>query len=166
MRCQTRRKTLLAALIVCLLAAGVYSHCQIPCGIYDDAARLDSIAEHITTIEKSMKLIEATSERQDAFSTNQSVRWVQNKETHADALAEIVTYYFMTQRIKPVAKADSPEYAKYVKELTLLHQMLVSSMKAKQTVDTTHVNDLKEQLAAFKASYLGQNAMAAAGHTH
>jgi len=38
-----------------------YSHCQIPCGIYDDEARFTEIAEHITTIEKSMKEIESLS---------------------------------------------------------------------------------------------------------
>jgi nickel superoxide dismutase len=35
----------------------VYSHCQLPCGIYDDATRLKLIGEHILTIEKSMKQI-------------------------------------------------------------------------------------------------------------
>ncbi|MDY6953871.1 MAG: superoxide dismutase [Ni], partial [Thermodesulfobacteriota bacterium] len=33
------------------------AHCEIPCGIYDDQMRIDMIAEHITTIEKSMKQI-------------------------------------------------------------------------------------------------------------
>lgn len=31
-----------------------WAHCQIPCGIYDDAARFKALAEHITTIEKSI----------------------------------------------------------------------------------------------------------------
>ena len=34
------------------------------------------------------------------------VRWVVNKEVHADELSDIVTYYFMAQRIKP----GMPEY--------------------------------------------------------
>jgi nickel superoxide dismutase len=29
--------------------------CEIPCGIYDDEMRINMIAEHITTIEKSVK---------------------------------------------------------------------------------------------------------------
>jgi len=43
--------------LVTAFASIVYSHCQIPCGIYDDSVRFDMLAEHITTIEKSMKQI-------------------------------------------------------------------------------------------------------------
>ena len=51
---------------------------------------------------------------------NQLVRWVDNKEIHADELSEIVTYYFMTQRIKPpAADADDAAKAKYQKEIGL-----------------------------------------------
>ena len=49
-------------LAVAGIAPLVYSHCQIPCGIYDDPARLAMIAENITTIEKAMKSIEELSE--------------------------------------------------------------------------------------------------------
>ena len=34
-----------------------FAHCEIPCGIYDDHARVHMIEENITTIEKSMKSI-------------------------------------------------------------------------------------------------------------
>ena len=40
---------------VVVFVSMVYSHCQIPCGIYDDRARFDAIAENAATIEKSMK---------------------------------------------------------------------------------------------------------------
>ena len=33
------------------------ARCEIPCGIYDDQLRTQLIAEHATTIEKSMKQI-------------------------------------------------------------------------------------------------------------
>ena len=39
------------------LANFAASHCEIPCGIYDDAMRIDMIREHISTIEKSMTQI-------------------------------------------------------------------------------------------------------------
>ena len=58
------------------------AHCEIPCGIYDDQMRTKLIAEHATTIEKSMKEIQA------APNQNQAVRWVMNKEKHADELAQ------------------------------------------------------------------------------
>ncbi|MHC5121855.1 MAG: superoxide dismutase [Ni] [Planctomycetota bacterium] len=124
----------------------VYSHCQLPCGIYDDATRLKLIGEHILTIEKSMKQILTFS--------RQLVRWVQNKEQHADALSEIVTGYFMAQRVKPVA-VDSPQYKKYIEQLTLLHQMLQTSMKCKQTTELLHIEELKTLLDDFSKAYQG-----------
>jgi nickel superoxide dismutase len=139
------------------IGATVYAHCQIPCGIYDDPARVTAMAEHIKTIEKSMNQINAS-----GTSTNQSVRWVMNKEKHADELANIITYYFMAQRVKPSAQVGSDAYKKYVKELTRLHQLLQTSMKAKQSTDLAHVARLKALLHEFSDSYLG----AAAGHTH
>jgi len=80
--------------VVAILASIAYSHCQIPCGIYDDEARFGEIDEHITTIEKSMKEIERLSAEAKP-NMNQIVRWVNNKEHHADELSEIATYYFM-----------------------------------------------------------------------
>ncbi|MHC4288245.1 MAG: superoxide dismutase [Ni] [Planctomycetota bacterium] len=131
----------------------VYSHCQLPCGIYDDATRLKLIGEHILTIEKSMKQI-LTFSRSQPSNNNQLVRWVQNKEQHADALSEIVTGYFMAQRVKPVA-VDSPQYKKYIEQLTLLHQMLQTSMKCKQTTELLHIEELKTLLDDFSKAYQG-----------
>jgi nickel superoxide dismutase len=136
------------------LAAPVFSHCEIPCGIYDDEMRLDMIAEHITTIEKSMKQIVELSAAGDK-NYNQIVRWIDNKEEHAEQLQHIVYQYFMTQRIKPVEKADMEAYAKYQKHLELLHKMLVEAMKSKQTTDTAHTDALRKLLKDFRGSYLG-----------
>ena len=84
---------------------------------------------------------------------NQMVRWVQNKEKHADDTAEIITYYFMAQRVKPASASDSRAYKAYVNKLTLLHRMLVGCMKAKQTTDLEHVEELRSVLAEFKTAY-------------
>ena len=149
-----RKKTIVAILIVSLggFATMVYSHCQIPCGIYGDEGRFDMIAENITTIEKSMKQIDELSGK-DKPDMNQIVRWVQNKEKHADDTAEIITYYFMAQRVKPASAADSRAYEAYVNKLTLLHRMLVGCMKAKQTTDLEHIEQLRSVLAEFKTAY-------------
>jgi nickel superoxide dismutase len=145
--------SLISLLVV--LAGGVmtqvFSHCQIPCGIYDDAARLKMIGEHTMTIEKSMKQIIELSESK-ADNNNQIVRWVLNKEQHADALAEIVTDYFLAQRIK-TAEVDSPQYKNYIRQLTLLHQMIQTSMKCKQTTDLSQVEKLRTLLNDFSAAY-------------
>jgi len=148
-----KKPVMLGILIsVAIFTSMVYSHCQIPCGIYGDPARFDMLAEHITTIEKSMKQITDLSNR-DKPNVNQTVRWVQNKEKHADELSHIVTYYFMAQRIKLVVKAEGKAYEEYVKKLTLLHQMLVYSMKAKQTTDLSNVEKLRTLLAEFRTVY-------------
>jgi nickel superoxide dismutase len=125
-----------------------FSHCQLPCGIYDDQMRIQMIAEDITTIEKSMKeILRLTTE--DPANNNQIVRWVVNKENHANKLQEVVAQYFMTQRIKLDAKD-------YVKEITLLHKMLVYAMKCKQTTDVAHVEVLRSLLKDFEALYFGK----------
>jgi len=141
---------------VAILASIAYSHCQIPCGIYNDQMRFDTIAEHITTIEKSMKLITELS-GQDKPNMNQIVRWVQNKEEHADEISHIVSYYFMAQRVKLPEEGDSKAQNQYVKKLTLLHRMLVYSMKAKQTTDLANVEQLKSSLTEFHKIYFGES---------
>ncbi len=143
----------------------VYSHCQMPCGIYDDPARLAAIAENCTTVEKAMKqIVELSADPKKNM--NQIVRWVDTKEKHAEETEQIVSYYFMAQRIKPVSKGDAG-YEKYVKELTLLHEMLIYSMKTKQTTDLENVEKLRTLLAEFRTSYLGQTAqMGEHEHSH
>lgn len=139
------------------MALPALAHCEIPCGIYDDEARLAAIAEHITTIEKSINQIVALSKEEEPRNYNQIVRWVSNKEKHANDLQHIVTQYFMTQRIKPADTEDAEAHAAYLKKLTLLHKMLVYAMKAKQTTDLSNVEKLKSLLAEFRTAYLGPN---------
>lgn len=135
-----------------VLGSLAWSHCQVPCGIYGDEGRFETIAEHLTTIEKSMKQITELS-AQTKPNMNQIVRWVDNKEHHADEIAHIVTYYFMAQRVKLPAKGDAKAQKSYVKKLTLLHEMLVYSMKAKQGTDTANVEKLRSTLARFHEVY-------------
>ena len=131
------------------------AHCEIPCGIYEDTLRIELIKEHITTIEKSMKMIlELSNDEEPNY--NQIVRWVNNKEDHANKLQDIVGQYFLNQRIKPVEPA-SDKYQKYIKQLSLLHELLVYSMKAKQTTDLLYTEKLRTTILAFEKDYF---------HTH
>jgi len=165
MKSRINKKVAIGALFLSVIVLGslAYSHCQIPCGIYDDEMRFKMIAEHITTVEKSMKLIEELKE-QDDINANQIVRWVNNKEAHADELSHIITYYFMAQRIKIAPESSIQEYGKYVRKLTLLHEMLVTTMKAKQTTDLENVTKLRTLLNRFHDAYTGKAAMNK--HTH
>ncbi|MEE4243183.1 MAG: superoxide dismutase [Ni] [Desulfopila sp.] len=124
-------------------AAASWSHCEIPCGIYDDKMRITMLEEHIATMEKSMGQI---LDLEKGNNNNQLIRWVMNKEDHAEQFQNIVTQYFMTQRIKPDEKM-------YHEELALLHQMLIYAMKAKQTVDLENITKLKELVTAFDKLY-------------
>lgn len=157
MKKKINKKTVLGIVFILAAVFGslAYSHCQIPCGIYDDEARFGDIAEHITTIEKSMKLITELSD-QAKPNMNQIVRWVNNKDQHADELSEIVTYYFMAQRVKLPEEGDAKAQNEYVRKLTLLHKMLVYSMKAKQTTDLSNVQELRSLLDEFQKIYSGK----------
>jgi len=131
--------------IICLFSINAFSHCQIPCGIYDDEMRIDMINEHIGTIEKSMNQIMEL-QKEGLQNSNQLVRWIMNKEDHASEIQEIVSQYFMTQRIKP----DMKDYSK---KLGLLHEMLISAMKCKQTTDLTNVSKMRDLVKEFQRLY-------------
>ena len=136
---------LFAIFMVLFSVSLVWSHCEIPCGIYDDQMRVHMIAEHIKTIEKSMnKITELQKEKSKNY--NQLVRWIMNKEDHANMLQEIVSRYFMTQRIK----IDDDKYAD---KLIILHKILVYAMKCKQTVDFSHIETLRNLLKEFSKLY-------------
>jgi len=129
-----------------IIFSGIASaHCEIPCGIYDDETRIKMILEHISTIEKSINEI-LNIEKKEHHNSNQLIRWIMNKEHHADELQEIVTQYFMTQRIK----IDSKDYDK---KLAILHQILIYSMKCKQTTDLSNIEKLRNLLKEFQALY-------------
>jgi len=140
-------------LFVIVLSANIArSHCQIPCGIYGDYTRIDLLKENILTIEKGMNQINELS-KNAAENMNQLVRWINNKDNHADQFTEIVTYYFLSQRIKIVDTTNSAEFKTYQQKVTLLHQMMVFSMKCKQTTDLLNVEKLKSLVDEFTEIY-------------
>ncbi len=135
-----------AFIVSMVLSASVaLSHCEVPCGIYNDEARLNEIDEHVATIEKAMGQIELLGK--DGKNYNQIVRWVITKEDHAEKLQYIVTQYFMTQRLKP-GKEGTQE------QLKVLHKMLVAAMKAKQTTDTVYTKELHQLNHEFRKLYM------------
>ncbi|MFC1853798.1 superoxide dismutase [Ni] [candidate division CSSED10-310 bacterium] len=134
-------------------SAPSFSHCEIPCGIYGDAMRMDMIAEHIQTIKKSMNMIIKLSQEKEV-DQNQLVRWVMNKEKHAEALQNIIWQYFIAQRIKPVDDEKSAKYKTYIEQITLSHKLIIYAMKAKQSTDLAHISALEKLLAEFKTAYM------------
>lgn len=137
----------LAFMVVALIGATqtATAHCQIPCGIYGDDARFTEMLEHVTTIRKSINQINTLNAEKDK-NINQIVRWVNNKEAHADKISEIVHTYFLAQRIK--SSQD-----KYTEKLAALHEIIVLSMKAKQGSDPATADKLESAIGAFKTLY-------------
>jgi nickel superoxide dismutase len=148
----SRTLTLCAALLV-LTTGQALGHCQIPCGIYDDEMRLDMMAENAATIAKAMKQVGLLSKASPP-DYNQIIRWTNVKDEHADDNAHIVSWYFLQQRVKPVEPSDAEAYKEYLHKLTLLHEMLVYSMKVKQSTDPANVDKIQALLADFRKAYL------------
>ncbi|MEM7791775.1 MAG: superoxide dismutase [Ni], partial [Verrucomicrobiota bacterium] len=90
-------------LIVVALAAPKLSHahCQVPCGIYDDDARVTAMLEDAATVAKACKMIAELEGKTDPQSMQQVVRWVSNKESHAQKIIITMADYYLTQRVKP-----------------------------------------------------------------
>ena len=137
-----------------LFATQLYAHCQIPCGVYDDTMRVKMIEEHTLTILKSMNYI--ASNQNDLEKQNQVTRWIINKEEHAQEIQNIVSEYFLTQRIK--LKDDSKESKElYHAQLAALHSILLDAMKCKQTINTNNTTSLLENLNNFVNLYFDEH---------
>jgi len=148
---KTLSKCLTAFIVVLLTSHLANAHCEIPCGIYGDKTRIDLIAENITTIEKSMVKINELSKSKKP-DQNQLVRWVVNKEEHAKKIQDIVSQYFLHQRIKIGAEPGTHAFDDYLYKLTLCHQLLVYSMKCKQSTDLENVKKLRDSLKKFESA--------------
>lgn len=142
------------AMAVLVLALGtvffypvaVQAHCQVPCGIYDDHARVKLMLEDVDTIAKAMREINALADKTDAQSQNQMIRWVMNKEKHAQNVISTISDYFLTQRVK----ADQADYAE---RLVKHHAVIVAAMKAKQNTNLNYVYTLGTNVEELLAYY-------------
>ena len=135
----------------------IHAHCQVPCGIYDDAVRIIQIREHVTTIEKAMKQIEQlASDKSSAQNMNQLIRWINTKEEHATFIQSTMANYFLAQRIKP-KKKDEAGRQQYVDQTLLLQQIIVAAMKSKQTVDKSDPRSVSTLLNQFVELYFDEH---------
>lgn len=148
------KKVLVSTLIAFTLFMGkdALSHCEVPCGIYNDEIRIALLYEHFTTIEKAMAQVDELS-KEGELNYNQLIRWTMTKEEHAREIQHVVTQYFITQRVKLPEATEGDAYDKYVRQLSLLHELIVYAMKAKQTTDVSNVEKMRASLAKFEAVY-------------
>jgi hypothetical protein len=82
---------------------------------------------------------------------NQIVRWTTTKDAHADDIINICSHYFLCQRLTPVDDAHQKSHA--LKQLRLVHHIMVVAMKCKQSTDVKQVEKLEELLQAFAKAY-------------
>ena len=52
-----KKELITCSLFLFIISSTLHAHCQVPCGIYDDALRIVQIKEDVTTIWKAMKQI-------------------------------------------------------------------------------------------------------------
>ena len=130
----------------------IYSHCQVPCGIYDDAMRIVILQEDFKTIKKAMKEIDSLSKMKDGQSLNQLNRWITTKDQHSTNIQRVVSDYFMTQRVKD-------KNSHYTDQLKYLHQILVYAMKSKQSVDEKNVNNGLKYIEDFSEVYFDEHGL-------
>lgn len=146
------------AITLFCISSLLFSHCQVPCGIYDDAMRIHQIKEHTQTIIKASVQINSLSNENSGLNNNQLVRWVNTKELHATLIQDIISDYFLTQRIKFKNEGDS-DRKKYIEMTTTLQQMLVFAMKCKQTVSNKSTERLSNLTERFSSIYFDEHGL-------
>lgn len=143
---------LVAGFVAANIPVTVSAHCQVPCGIYDDAARIVRMHEDVTTIEKAIGKIGELAGQSDAQSANQLGRWITTKESHASHIITVVSEYFLTQKVKPVAPgADG--YDAYLTKLADHHAVMTAAMKAKQNADEEYTAALSAAIDKLAEHY-------------
>ena len=84
--------------------------------------------------------------KNDPQSQNQRVRWIMNKEKHAQNIISSICDYFLTQRVKPNQKD-------YAERLLKHHAVIIAAMKTKQNADMKYTKALKDSIEALSPYY-------------
>ncbi len=140
-----RRFIFTATACFLLSGASLFAHCQMPCGIYHDDMVYDQIDQYVETMVKGVAKI-----KDNKFSTpaerNEGVRWIMTKDRISDDTAQLITGYFLQQKIKP-GEPDS------IKRIESAHKMLFLIVGIKQSVDFKSVSDFAEEWEKFKLMF-------------
>ncbi len=132
------------AALICQTGA-LIAHCQMPCGIYHDEMVFNQIDQYIETMYKGMTELK-TSKFATPMERNNFTRWVLLKETASDEMANLITQYFLQQKIKP----GEPDTAK---RLVSAHKMLFELTAIKQNVEVKMVEDFADEWENFKQMF-------------
>ena len=140
-----KRIWLSAGLMLCCFQGNAEAHCQMPCGIYHDDMVFDQIDQYIETVVKGITVLEDNkfSSIQDR---NEFMRWVMQKENMSNETANLITTYFLQQKIKPGADDT-------IKRLESAHKLLFLLVLIKQGSGLGPVNDFYEEWERFKLMF-------------
>lgn len=148
------QKAIQVIFICCIIIkSDLLAHCQVPCGIYDDALRVISIQEDFETINKAINEIIQLQQNSEDPNFNQIVRWINTKEEHATRIQKTISEYFLIQRVKVKNRNDKSAYNDYTNKLETLHQLMIIAMKCKQNINQEHVHKGKVLLDKFTKVY-------------
>lgn len=127
------------------LSTNLFAHCQMPCGIYHDDMVYDQIDQYVETMYKGDSVL-IDNKFDTLQSKNEFVRWVLTKENSSNEIAQLITTYFLQQKIKP----DENETAKM---LASAHKLLFLLVQIKQTADLKKVDAFAEEWEKFKLMF-------------
>lgn len=136
---------LVAFLSLIIKGAGLQAHCQMPCGIYHDDMVYDQIDQFVETAYKGIAIMNQN-KGVTPKDKNEFIRWVIQKEKCCDETADLITTYFLQQKIKP----DEPET---IKRLTLAHKLLFGIVAIKQNSDLDFVRSFNNDWEQFKLMF-------------
>jgi nickel superoxide dismutase len=136
----------LAASSFFLMPTQLAAHCQVPCGIYDDHARVDAMLEDAATVLKATQKLKELAGTHDPQGQQQIVRWVMNKEKHAQAIIDTISDYFLTQRV-------NEKQEDYAERLMKHHKVIVAAMKAKQRASHVSAEALSDAIKELIVYY-------------
>lgn len=129
-----------------LLAAPLlHSHCQMPCGIYHDDMVFDQIDQYVETMVKGVTVL-SENKNDSCSEKNTFIRWVIQKENMSNETAQLLTSYFLQQKIK----ADEDDT---VKRVCSVHKMLCYLVTIKQTCDMKYVQAFSDEWDKFKLMF-------------
>ena len=122
----------------------LYAHCQMPCGVYHDQMIYDKIDEYYETMYKCVAAMN-NNEFKTVTEKNQFIRWVMTKDRMSDEVAEIITAYFLQQKIEPTA--DNADM------VASLHKILFLLPAIKQNADLKMIKQFGDEWDHFKSLF-------------
>jgi nickel superoxide dismutase len=127
------------------LQGGLSAHCQMPCGIYHDDMIFDQIDQYVETMYKGMTML-TNSKFETPKERTEFVRWVMTKDSSSNDVSELLTTYFLQQKIKPDEEDTT-------KKLISAHKLLFLVVQIKQNTDRALIEKFNDEWEKFKLMF-------------